>query len=79
MTNAKTNFSQTSSIKKAENIISETHRPDGSLATQIIRINYDTYLIQYDQQGQAVFKERFDWSLFNEKDITYHNGCVFSA
>ena len=76
MTNLQTNFSKTSSINKAENIISETRRPDGSLATQILKIGFDKYLIQYDPQGQVVFKEKMDDFFFNEKDITYHNGCV---
>lgn len=78
MTNVKTNLPETSSINKAENIISETRRPDGSLATQILKIGFDKYLIQYDSQGQAVFKEKLDTLYFNEKDITYHNGCVAS-
>lgn len=78
MTNVKTNLPETSSINKAENIISETRRPDGSLATQILKIGFDKYLIQYDSQGQAVFKEKMDDFFFNEKDITYHNGCVAS-
>ena len=78
MTNVKTNLPETSSINKAENIISETRRPDGSLATQILKIGFDKYLIQYDSQGQAVFKEKLDALYFNEKDITYHNGCVAS-
>ena len=78
MTNVKTNFSETSSINKSGNIISETRRPDGSLATQILKIDYKKYLIQYDPQGQVVFKEQMGESFFDEKDITYHNGCVAS-
>lgn len=57
-------------------VISETHRSDGSLATQIIRIGFDIYLIQYDSKNQAVFKEQFSSWGFSEKDITYHDGCV---
>ena len=78
MTNVKTNLPETSLINEAENIISETRRPDGSLATQILKIGFDKYLIQYDPQGQVVFKEKLDTLYFNEKDITYHNGCVAS-
>ena len=78
MTNVKTTYSPTPSTKQYGNVISETRRPDGSLATQIIRINFDTYLIQYDSQGQVVFKEKMGKRFFDEKDITYHNGCVAS-
>ncbi len=78
MTNVKTNLHKTSPINKTENIISETRRADGSLATQILKIGFDKYLIQYDSQGQIVFKEKMDELFFNEKDITYHNGCVAS-
>lgn len=78
MTNVKTNLPQTSLVSKTANIISETRRPDGSLATQILRIGFDKYLIQYDSQGQVVFKEQMGELFFNEKDITYNNGCVAS-
>lgn len=63
---------------KNSNIISETRRPDGSLATQIIQIRYETYLIQYDTKGQVVFKEKMEKDIFTASDITYHDGCVAS-
>lgn len=78
MTNIKTIPFQKFPINKTENIISETHRPDGSLATQILKIGFEKYLIQYDSQGQIVFKEKMGTSFFDEKDITYYNGCVAS-
>ncbi|MBQ7289726.1 MAG: DnaJ domain-containing protein [Alphaproteobacteria bacterium] len=88
MTNVKSNFAKTSSIKKAENIISETRRPDGwvvhetfdtdgRVATQIIETRTREYwLIQYNSSGHITFKEPLN--NFKQDNITYNNGRIAS-
>lgn len=60
------------------NIISETFRQDGTLATRLIKDGYKLRLFQYDRDGQVVFCQDLDNRSFNPTDITYNDGCVAS-
>ncbi len=39
--------------ENVNNIISQTHRPDGTLATQIIKTDKGKILFQYDKDGHV--------------------------
>lgn len=60
------------------NVISETYRRDGTLATRLIKEGAKLYLFQYDKDGQVTFCQELDYSCFKPTDITYNDGCVAS-
>lgn len=57
-------------------ILNETHRADGSLATQIIKDGRQTYLVQYDRNNTVSFTQPLNGNLFSEDKITYKDGQV---
>ena len=65
-------------IIKANNIVSETHRSDGTLATRLVKDNDKYLLFQYDKNGQVAFCQEIRTYSFNPADITYNDGCVAS-
>lgn len=62
----------------SQNVISETYRDDGTLATRLIKQGLGLYLFQYDRDGQVTFCQELNSSYFKPTDITYNNGCVAS-
>lgn len=66
--------------EEKEIILNETHRPDGSLATRIIRDNEKTYLVQYDRNNTVSFmvplERGIGGDVFGKENITYKDGQV---